>query len=133
MSIEAVGAPAPEAMDVDLPAGSPKPIALRSPPDSNNAMDVGDSDSELSDLDEVADKLNGALEDEPKVEPEPRHEPEPEREPQAPADDIGEILPDHWSGTVPVFEPTMKQFEDFKLFVCRSLSLVSPLLACSAN
>ncbi|CAK7233431.1 hypothetical protein SEUCBS140593_008599 [Sporothrix eucalyptigena] len=32
-------------------------------------------------------------------------------------DDIGEIEPDHFSGTVPVFRPTMHQFRDFKKFM----------------
>lgn len=32
-------------------------------------------------------------------------------------DDIGEVEPDHYSGTVPVFRPTMHQFRDFKKFV----------------
>jgi len=124
MSIEAIGAPAPTvAMDVDLPTDNTKPVALHSPPESNNAVDVDGSDSELSDLDEVAGKLDGELraklDDETHIEPkiEPKAEPEPE--PQAEVEDIGEILPDHWSGTVPVFKPTMKQFQDFKLFVRR--------------
>ncbi|KAL2195947.1 hypothetical protein P885DRAFT_39143 [Corynascus similis CBS 632.67] len=122
MSIEAIGAPAPTvAMDVDLPTDNTKPVALHSPPESNNAVDVDGSDSELSDLDEVAGKLDGELraklDDETHIEPkiEPKAEPEPE--PQAEVEDIGEILPDHWSGTVPVFKPTMKQFQDFKLFM----------------
>ena len=134
MSTEAIGAPAPAvAMDVELPAdSSSKPVALHSPPDSNNAVDADGSDSELSDLDELADKLGDALEDEFKDAPEdapvdePTGEPkdapktDPEPEPQPPVvEDIGEILPDHWSGTVPVFKPTMKQFQDFKLFVRR--------------
>lgn len=124
MSIEAIGATAPAvAMDVELSTDSTKPIAPHSPPDSNNAVDVDGSDSELSDLDEVAGKLDGELQAELKAEfeAEPRVEPkaEPGAESQAEDDDIGEILPDHWSGTVPVFKPTMKQFEDFKRFVCR--------------
>jgi hypothetical protein len=141
MSIEAIGAPAPAvAMDVELPAdSSSKPVALHSPPDSNNAVDADGSDSELSDLDELADKLGGALGDELKSAPEnapmsePTHEPkdeskiEPEPEPQPPVEDIGEILPDHWSGTVPVFKPTMKQFQDFKLFVRRRASDPHPI------
>jgi hypothetical protein len=110
MSIEAIGAPAPTvAVDVELPDDKPKPVGLHSPPDSNNAMDVDGSDSELSDLDELAGKLDDTLKDGPKPEPEPA--------PQPAVEDIGEILPDHWSGTVPVFRPTMKQFQDFKLFV----------------
>ncbi|KAK4141189.1 uncharacterized protein C8A04DRAFT_14280 [Dichotomopilus funicola] len=140
MSIEAIGAPAPPvAMDVELPADSvnPKPAAaLHSPPDSNDAVDADGSDSELSDLDEVAGKLDGALEDEfqaeikaelkaepktdvgdaPIEEEEPKVEPEDGPEPPV-VEDIGEILPDHWSGTVPVFKPTMKQFQDFKRFM----------------
>ncbi|GAB1313443.1 hypothetical protein MFIFM68171_03653 [Madurella fahalii] len=115
MSIEAIGAPAPVvAMDVDLPANdSSKSIGLHSPPDSNNAMDVDGSDSELSDLDEVADKLNGVVRDELKDDAKE----EPKDQPQPTVDDIGEIEPDHWSGTVPVFRPTMKQFRDFKIFM----------------
>lgn len=33
------------------------------------------------------------------------------------AEDIGDIEPDHYSGTVPVFRPSMHQFRDFKKFV----------------
>ncbi|KAK2046648.1 JmjC domain-containing protein [Colletotrichum somersetense] len=80
-----------------------KPAFLHSPPDSNNAHKSEASDSELSDLDEEAvDPSATAKEDETPVE-----------------DDIGEILPDHWSGTVPVFKPTMHQFKDFKLFMTK--------------
>ncbi|KAK4150297.1 hypothetical protein C8A00DRAFT_18144 [Chaetomidium leptoderma] len=117
MSIEAIGAPAPTvAMDVQPSAdSSSKPAGLHSPPDSNNAMDVGGSDSELSDLDEIIHKLGDALQDED--EPKDAPEPEPEPDPEPPVEDIGEVLPDHWSGTVPVFKPTMKQFQDFKQFM----------------
>lgn len=124
MSTEAIGAAAPGAttiaMDVDQPPG------LHSPPDSNDAMNLDDSDSELSDLDELADKLNDKLPcpgeaDLPKVvEAEP--EPEVVKEEE---EDIGEILPDHFSGTVPVFRPTMKQFKDFKRFVRYSFAMTS--------
>ncbi|AEO71267.1 uncharacterized protein THITE_2123471 [Thermothielavioides terrestris NRRL 8126] len=113
MSIEAIGASAPMAVDVDMPSDSSKPIGLHSPPDSNNAMDVDGSDSELSDLDEVAGKLDGVL----KAELEEELKDPPAPEPAPPPEDIGEILPDHWSGNVPVFKPTMKQFQDFKLFM----------------
>lgn len=126
MSIEAIGAAAPTvAMDVQLSADSSKPAGLHSPPDSNKAMDV-DSDSELSDLDDVANKLD-ALKDEPTDGPtlEPKDEPEPASQPEV--EDIGEVLPDHWSGTVPVFKPTMNQFRDFKQFVRRCiLTLAQP-------
>ncbi|KAL0940367.1 jumonji family transcription [Colletotrichum truncatum] len=78
-----------------------KPAFLHSPPDSNNAPKSDASDSELSDLDDDA------------VEPPPKQD-EAEVE-----DDIGEVVPDHWSGTVPVFKPTMHQFKDFKLFMTK--------------
>ncbi|KAK4101116.1 hypothetical protein N658DRAFT_80715 [Parathielavia hyrcaniae] len=110
MSIEAIGAPAPAvALDVELPDDKAKPVGLHSPPDSNNAGDVDGSDSELSDLDELAGKLEDTPKDEPQREPKP--------EPQPAVDPVGEVLPDHWSGTVPVFKPTMSQFQDFKLFM----------------
>lgn len=128
MSPEAIGAAAPEAttivMDVEQPPG------LHSPPDSNNAMNLdGSSDSELSDLDELADQLIDDLPDVSAPEPEPAAvEPEvvmeeKKEEVVEEEEDIGEILPAEWSGTVPVFRPTMKQFKDFKRFV----SLVLPL------
>ncbi|KAL1840541.1 hypothetical protein VTJ49DRAFT_362 [Mycothermus thermophilus] len=125
MSVQAIGASAPT-VDADSAAvaDTSKPAGLHSPPDSNGAMDVDDgSDSELSDLDELECKLDGALGDEPaRTEPEPV--PAPQTQPSADDknkededEDIGEILPDHWSGTVPVFKPTMKQFRDFKRFM----------------
>ncbi|KAK4455228.1 DNA damage-responsive transcriptional repressor RPH1 [Podospora aff. communis PSN243] len=125
MSTEAIGAAAPEATVVTGVAqqstgASSKHSGLHSPPDSNNAMNLDGSDSELSDIDEVADKLN----DKPHVAsaPIPDEEPppaaaEPEPKVEAEVGDIGEVHPDHWSGTVPVFKPTMKQFRDFKLFM----------------
>ena len=139
MSLEAIGAPAPEStivMDVAPPVDTSKPVGLHSPPDSNNAMNLDDSDSELSDIDdEDVDKLNDSLSDdfkraapEPKVEPAANPEPSsPKPDPEvAVEDDIGEVLPDHWSGTVPVFRPTMKQFQDFKLFVRQSTTPTPP-------
>jgi hypothetical protein len=124
MSTEAIGAAAPEAIIVtgvaEQSAGaSSKHIGLHSPPDSNNAMNLDGSDSELSDIDEVADKLNDKSHVGnariPPAEPAAAAEPEPKVEVEV--EDIGEVLPDHYSGTVPVFRPTMKQFRDFKLFV----------------
>lgn len=94
----------------------PKPTGLNSPPDSNNAMKLDGSDSELSDLD---DAITADLQAPRPVglattAPAPTaSEPEPE-----PKIDIGEVLPAEYSGTVPVFRPTMEQFRDFKLFVC---------------
>lgn len=76
-----------------------------SPPDSNNAPKSDPAESELSDLDDLPDS------DMPDA---------------VPVDDIGEIYPDHWSGNVPVFKPTMHQFKDFKLFVCNLCPRLSP-------
>jgi hypothetical protein len=104
MSTEAIGVAAPGAtivMDTaDPPPESSKPTGLHSPPDSNGAMNLDGSDSELSDLEDVVGKLQEEAElvaDE--------------------VDDIGEVIPDHYSGTVPVFRPAMQQFRDFKRFV----------------
>ncbi|KAK5651206.1 hypothetical protein OQA88_12713 [Cercophora sp. LCS_1] len=128
MSTEAIGAAAPEATIVtdvieQQPANArgSKPTGLHSPPDSNNAMNLDGSDSELSDLDEVADKLAGRLDGAGAPVPAPAVEaeadPEPKDKIEEEPEDIGEVLPDHWSGTVPVFRPTMKQFRDFKIFM----------------
>ncbi|KAK0704860.1 hypothetical protein B0H67DRAFT_545450 [Lasiosphaeris hirsuta] len=118
MSTEPIGAAAPETtiiMDVDQPAASSnastKPTGLHSPPDSNNAMNLDGSDSELSDLDEVANKLNDGLD----IGADSADDAAPV--PALEEEEIGEILPDHWSGTVPVFRPTMIQFKDFKRFM----------------
>ncbi|KAI0397147.1 hypothetical protein F5Y17DRAFT_12407 [Xylariaceae sp. FL0594] len=87
---------------------SPKAIGLHSPPDSNNAMKLDDSDdSELSDVEDPTLESSQPVfaSSQPTVE--------------APLEDedIGEIVPDHWSGTVPVFKPNMYQFKDFKRFM----------------
>ena len=126
MPSEAIGAIAPEAteativMDVDPPleprpdaastdpgkSEATKPLGLHSPPGSSNATNPEPSDSELSDVEDmVADQLRAEA-------------------PAAAPEDIGEVLPDHYSGTVPVFKPTMHQFKDFKLFV--SLQIPPP-------
>lgn len=115
---------------------SSKPTGLHSPPDSNNVD--GSTDSELSDFDEAiadADDMNldspappatatSATEHTQASAPHGSEAgaEQPEQVP-TPGDDgdIGEVLPDHWSGTVPVFKPTMEQFKDFKKFVCRPL------------
>lgn len=134
MSAEATAAPAPEhtAAQLDVVAtepthakcSSPKPaMGLHSPPDSDK-LKLDGSDSELSDLedpepDPALDHLeqpsqpvetvhDAASDDNPKAEPDAAPEP---------VEDIGEVLPDHWSGTVPVFKPDMRQFKDFKQFM----------------
>ncbi|ROW06912.1 hypothetical protein VMCG_04156 [Cytospora schulzeri] len=114
---------------------SPKPTGLHSPPDSNN---VDATDSELSDLDEAiadADSPNATPARAPGNAPKngnnhanddhdgsaPTADSEQKGPEQVPTpgqdEDIGEVLPDHWSGTVPVFKPTMHQFKDFKKFM----------------
>lgn len=105
--------------DCKGPHESPKPIGLHSPPDSNGAMKLNgsdDSDSELSDVEDPTlepDQLPFLQAQSPAAaaaaaaaaEPTPQDE------------DIGEVTPDHWSGTVPVFKPDMFQFKDFKKFM----------------
>lgn len=120
---------------------SPKPTGLHSPPDSNN---VDATDSELSDLDEAI----AAADSPPAIHATPRQtapragpddapasgagsenaEPEQVPTPEQDDDDIGEVFPDHWSGTVPVFRPNMDQFKDFKKFVRRAPSPSRPLI-----
>jgi len=114
MSSEAIGLVPPgttemptvmEVVDVDSGLGpvthdSPKLTGLHSPPDSNNAAKLDGSDSELSDIEDMDEEL-----------------PKPAPAEAEPVDDIGEVLPDHWSGNVAVFRPTMHQFKDFKRFV----------------
>ena len=94
------------------------PAFLHSPPDSNNAAKSEPSDSELSDLDEepvLPDTSQLPSQDKSHKEAtETSADPQPAEEPE---DDIGEILPDHWSGAVAVFKPTMHQFKDFQKFV----------------
>lgn len=114
---------------------SPKPTGLHSPPDSNN---VDATDSELSDLDEAIADADSP----PAITATPRQtvprpgpddapasgagsepaQPEQVPTPEQDDEDIGEVFPDHWSGTVPVFKPNMDQFKDFKKFVRRDPS-----------
>jgi len=70
----------------------PRPACFSSPPESNNALKLDGSDSELSDIEE-------------------------------PEEDIGEVVPDHYDGGVPIFTPTMEQFKSFTPYV--SLSKVT--------
>lgn len=120
---------------------SPKPTGLHSPPDSNN---VDATDSELSDLDEAIADADSP----PAITTRPRQtapqtgpddapasaagsepaQPEQVPTPEQDEEDIGEVFPDHWSGTVPVFKPNMDQFKDFKKFVRRAPSPNRPLV-----
>jgi hypothetical protein len=95
-----------------------KPTGLHSPPDSNNAMKLdGSDDSELSDLEDAA---IDAFQPDFKTSSDNVEETDDnvKAEEDAEEEDIGEVAPDHWSGTVPVFRPTMHQFKDFSKFVC---------------
>ena len=105
----------PDVKSVDALADSPKPIGLHSPPDSNNAMklDGSDDDSELSDVEDPTLEPDQI----PFLHAQSTPEKTPEETPKEEEEDIGEVLPDHWSGTVPVFKPDMFQFKDFKKFV----------------
>jgi hypothetical protein len=110
--------------DCPGPHESPKPIGLHSPPDSNGAMKLNgsdDSDSELSDVEDPTlepDQLPFLQASSPEAAA--AAEPTPQDE------DIGEVTPDHWSGTVPVFKPDMFQFKDFKKFVrCLRITIKS--------
>lgn len=99
------------------------PAFLHSPPDSNNTAKSDGSDSELSDLEDepiFSDPLQPADPGDKTTSDEDKSKPSD--------DDIGEVLPDHWSGAVPIFKPTMHQFRDFKRFVCYLHALYSPLL-----
>lgn len=90
------------------------PAFLHSPPDSNNTAKSDGSDSELSDLEDEP-----ILSDPPQT-ANPGDKDSTDEDKNRPSDDdIGEVLPDHWSGAVPIFKPTMHQFRDFKRFVCR--------------
>ena len=120
MSTEAVAAPAidpvvaPDQDQIDC-AKLPQPVFLHSPPDSHNTHKSDATDSELSDLDEEP-----ILSDAPM--------PASASDDVNDEEDIGEVLPDHWSGSVPVFKPTMHQFKDFKRFV-RCLNYRRPRVA----
>lgn len=133
MSAEAtaVMASAPETEMVEIQVASDpsnndalntKPTGLHSPPDSNSAMKLdGSDDSELSDLDDpsLIDMDIGPSTPAPSG-PANQDQDQPQDSiKQEEDEDIGEVLPDHWSGTVPVFKPDMNQFKDFKKFMTK--------------
>ncbi|EXL46314.1 hypothetical protein FOCG_12251 [Fusarium oxysporum f. sp. radicis-lycopersici 26381] len=88
---------------------------LHSPPDSNNTAksDGSDSESELSDLEDEP-----ILSDPPQPVSSGENVNSDDKKEDVDEDiDIGEVLPDSWSGAVPIFKPTMHQFKDFKRFM----------------
>jgi hypothetical protein len=117
--------PQPDSTNITIQVDARKPTGLHSPPDSNGAVKFDSSDdSELSDLDDAAGDFDFA----PPVTSQPsppqsdtrnedgQDQSEGKAEDEE-VDDIGVVVPDHWSGTVPVFKPSMHQFKDFKKFV----------------
>ncbi|KAI0830917.1 hypothetical protein F5Y06DRAFT_281847 [Hypoxylon sp. FL0890] len=107
---------------------NPKSTGLHSPPDSNSAMKLdGSDDSELSDLDDPSlidmdvDPSTPAPSGPANQDHDHDHDHDQNQDTvkQEEDEDIGEVLPDHWSGTVPVFKPDMNQFKDFKKFMTK--------------
>ncbi|PFH60562.1 hypothetical protein XA68_10767 [Ophiocordyceps unilateralis] len=96
-------------------AKQPLPAFLHSPPDSNEAAKSDASDSELSDLEDEP-VLDGPPPVPPEVHVKRESQETPSETAQA-ADDLGEVLPDYWSGAVPIFRPTARQFSDFQWFM----------------
>lgn len=135
MSAEATAAmasaPEKEMVEIEVASDQPsndalnnKATGLHSPPDSNSALKLdGSDDSELSDLDDPSfmdmdmdmDMHLHINPSSPAPPPEPANDDQNVK--QEEEEDIGEVIPDHWSGTVPVFKPDMHQFKDFKKFV----------------
>jgi hypothetical protein len=89
MSTDAIAGAVPDVQQTPYPG-------LHSPPDSNNALKLEGSDSELSDIEDPEEDMG-------------------EIEPDYYADD----------GRVPVFKPTMDQFRSFKLYVSYLLPTTS--------
>ncbi|KAI5860340.1 hypothetical protein GGS23DRAFT_606883 [Durotheca rogersii] len=141
MSVEATAAtaPAPEtAIEIEVasepcqpsnndarnPSNTNKHSGLHSPPESNGAA-KDSSDSELSDLDDIeidldlSSPLPSGPADHAKQEDVVKEEGDDECAAGGGDDDIGEVVPDHWSGTVPVFKPDIHQFKDFKKFMTK--------------
>ncbi|KAI0136979.1 JmjC domain-containing protein [Xylariales sp. AK1849] len=133
MSAEATAEMAPEQAQIEVASESNansndslKPTGLHSPPDSNSAMKMdGSDDSELSDLEDPYPSIDvrppttaaPASIGESAADPDAIREDDVKEEEEKEEEDIGEVLPDHWSGTVPVFKPDMRQFKDFKKFM----------------
>ena len=132
----ATAPPAPEYFNGDQ-AKRASPAFLHSPPDSNNAHKSDATDSELSDLDEEPLLPDADHSSTPPPAPQEPEKPEPLRKDELEADiqdeDIGEVFPDHWSGAVAVFKPTMHQFKDFKRFVRRTPTRTDEPIALRRN
>ncbi|KAI1214297.1 uncharacterized protein F4807DRAFT_120920 [Annulohypoxylon truncatum] len=141
MSAEATAAmasaPKSEMVEIEVASDPPnndalnnKHTGLHSPPDSNSAMKLdGSDDSELSDLDDP-DLIDMTVDMDLHLSPPSPSAPSNKqdqnqesdnvkREEEEEEEDIGEVTPDHWSGTVPVFKPDMHQFKDFKKFMTK--------------
>ncbi|KAI0384636.1 hypothetical protein F5Y04DRAFT_247438 [Hypomontagnella monticulosa] len=110
----------------NVQAHTNKTTGLHSPPDSNSAMKLDSSDdSELSDLDDPSlIDINVDMSSPPPPghatqHNDQDHESEQVKQEEEEDEDIGEVHPDHWSGTVPVFKPDMHQFKDFKKFMTK--------------
>ncbi|PHH59287.1 hypothetical protein CDD81_3411 [Ophiocordyceps australis] len=103
----------------------PAPVFLHSPPDSNNAAKSDASDSELSDLEDepVLDGLPPIAPVAPPLDHDAAAiaDKRDKQRGQSTDDeqDVGLVLPDHWSGAVPVFCPTLDQFKDFQRFMTK--------------
>lgn len=105
------------------------PVFPHSPPDSNDATKSDASDSELSELEEEPILDDVPSETAPSPTAKKDSSPPASQSQEAPVaketeeqeqedEDIGEVLPDEWSGAVPIFRPSWLQFKDFKKFVC---------------
>ncbi|KAI1327647.1 hypothetical protein F5Y16DRAFT_371332 [Xylariaceae sp. FL0255] len=101
---------------------SPKHLGLHSPPDSNSAMKLDGSDSELSDVEDPTLDPDHFIRSDPllpSVQSAQNADADKKGEVADEDEDIGDVTPDHWSGTVPVFKPNMFQFKDFKKFMAK--------------
>ncbi|KAI1453499.1 hypothetical protein F4805DRAFT_443103 [Annulohypoxylon moriforme] len=124
VEIEVASDPSPPNND----ALNNKHTGLHSPPDSNSAMKLdGSDDSELSDL-EDPDLIDMTVDMDIHLSHTSPSAPsnqdqnqgsENVKQEEEEEEDIGEVTPDHWSGTVPVFKPDMHQFKDFKKFMTK--------------
>jgi hypothetical protein len=107
--------------------GDAAATGIHSPPTSTSALNNDASDSELSDIEENGDRIpkkSQAAQSEVEsnaAQPSTAETEAPvaEDKGETDANDIGEVVPDHWDdeGRVPVFCPTWNQFKDFQVYV----------------